>query len=706
MAHRPKTPPLAPTGSPRSAKPPLPAVRFPARESAAAGARRNLWLGLVLLGLVLLAYYPALSGGFIWDDDAHLTANPCIVGPLGLKDIWTSAHMRICPLVQTTFWLEYRIWGLHPLPYHLVNILLHAAASLVLWRVLRHLRVPGAWLGAALWALHPVQVESVAWITEMKNTQSGLFFLLAVLFFCKSRQAETASGPKGRSGFYYGLTLVFAALALASKSSTVVLPLVLGLCAWWLDRGWRWRRNLFELTPLLLLSALSGIVTLWTQKVEGAFDPEFALGFAGRLADAGMVVWFYAGKLLWPHPLIFIYPRWRIDPANFAAYLPTLAVMGLMLVLWWQRDRWGRTAFFALAYFVAALLPVLGLIDTFFWRYSFVGDHFQYLAGMGPLALAGAGLHTGLGAPGQSRRWLLPAICSLLLLTLGLLTWRQCAMYRSDEVLWTTTLERNPASWMSHNNLGIILDDQPGRSAEAIFHYEEALRLGPENAKAHSNLARDLARIPGRQDEAIAHGEAALRINPNLGWAHYHLAGLLAARPGRQEESIAHYEQASRLMPGSAETHCKLAFELGKIPGREAEVIAHYREGLRLRPDFAEAHNDLALVLALQPGGAAEAEVHFAAALRLRPDWDEAHNNYAGLLSGLPGRLPEAIAHYEQALRLRPDAHLVHYNLAGAYYRSGRLAEAISQLEIALKLNPGDEDARRNLAALRRELPP
>ena len=444
--------------------------------------------------------------------------------------------------------------------------------------------------------------------------------------------------------------ILFATLALASKSSTVVLPLVLGLCAWWMDRGWRWRRNLLHLTPLLLLSVLTGVVTLWTQKGEGAFDPEFALGLAGRLVVAGKVVWFYAGKLLWPHPLIFIYPRWQINPADLAAYLPTLALVSLMIVLWRQRDRWARAPFFALAFFVAALLPVLGLVDTFFWRYSFVGDHFQYLAGMGPLALAGAGLHTGLGALGKPSRWLLPGIGSLVLLALGLLTWRQCAQYQNDEVLWTTTLRRNPASWIAHNNLGIELDHQPGREAEAIAHYEETLRLRPQHARAHNNLAQNLAKIPGREHAAIAHYEEALRIDPGLGWAHHNLAALLAVRPGRRAEAISHYEAALRLMPESAETHYNLAIELGKSSGREAEVLAHYQAALRLRPDLAAAHYNLALVLVNQPDGATEAAAHFEAALRLRPDWDEAHNNYASLLSSQPGRLPEAIAHYEQAL--------------------------------------------------------
>ncbi len=685
--------------------PPLPAGP-PTRNAAPSHWRPGLWLGLALLGLVLLTYLPALSAGFIWDDDAHLTANPCIVGPLGLADIWTIAHMRICPLVQTTFWVEYRLWGLNPLPYHLVNVLLHAAAALVLWRLLRVLRVPGAWLGAALWALHPVQVESVAWITEMKNTQSGLFFLLAVLFFCKSRQAGASPHPRGPVGVHYLLTLIFATLALASKSSTVVLPLILGFCAWWMDRGWRWRRNFLALAPLLLLSGVTGLLTVVTQRAEGAFDPEFARGWAERLAGVGNVVWFYAGKLVWPHPLIFIYPRWRIDASSVVAFLPALAAAGLVIVLWWQRDRWARGAFLAAGYFVAALLPVLGLVGTYFWRYSFVGDHFQYLASMGPLALAGAGLSTGLSTHGPFPRRLPRGIGALLLAALGLLSWRQCAMYQSDEVLWTITLQRNPASWIAHNNLAVDLAGQPGRSAEAIAHWEETLRLRPTHATAHYNLARVLAKIPGRQDEAIAHYESALRLDPSLVRAHQSLAVLLAAQPGRQAEAVAQYEQALRLMPDSPETHFDLAIALEQLPGREPEAVAHYREALRLRPDFAEAHYNLALALARRPGGAAEAAAHFETALRLRPDWPEAHNNYALALSSLPGRLPEAIAHFEQALRLRPDAPLVRYNLAGAYYRSGRLADAIHELEAALKLDPGYEAARRSLAALRQRAGP
>jgi len=663
------------------------------------GAWRRWWPGLALIGLVVLAYYPAISGGFIWDDDAHLTANPCVVGPLGLKDIWTSARMRICPLVQTTFWFEYRLWGLDPLPYHVVNILLHAAAAVVLWRLLRLWRVRGAWLGAAVWALHPVQVESVAWITEMKNTQSGLFYLLAILFFCRSHRASSEGRSAGGAARDYALSLAFAALALASKSSTVVLPLVLGLCAWWLDRGWNWRRNVIRLAPVAMLSALAAAATLWTQKGEGAFDPEFALGWPARLVVAGKVAWFYAGKLLWPHPLIFIYPRWRIDATDVVAWLPALAAAGLMIMLWWQRNRWARTAFFTTAYFLAALVPVLGLIDTFFWRYSFVGDHFQYLASMGPLALAGIGLQAGLDALGPSGRRLRPVAGGLLLLVLGLATWRLGPQYRSDEALWTATLARNPASWIAHNNLGIEFDRQPGRTAEAIAQYEATLALRPRHARAHANLADDLAKVPGRQDDAVAHYEAALRLDPSLGLAHQNLGALLATRP----DALAEDEEAVRLLPESAEAQFNLALELGRRPGREDDAIDHYRAALRLKPTLAEAHANLATLLARRSGREQEAVDEFEAALRLRPDWEEAHHNYALLLERLPGRLPDAIAHYETAARLRPGAAAVHNNLAGAYYRAGRWTDAIRELEIAVRLEPNDRAARHNLDLLRQQ---
>ncbi len=291
-----------------------------------------------LVAAVVLAYQPVWHAGFIWDDDSHLTANPCVVGPKGLKEIWTTKSARICPLVQTTFWLEHAAWGLAPMPYHLVNLLLHAANGLLLWQVLRRLGMPGAELGAAIWALHPVQVETAAWITEMKNTQSAFFYLLTILFFANfvlaQRQANRSAVRR-----WYCLSLFCGALAVASKSSTVVLPVVLGLCAYWFDGRWLWHR-MRSLVPFVLLSAASAWLAVWTQTMDMGGRADWQRDWPERIAVAGNVIWFYLSKLLWPHPLIFIYPRWVIDAKNPASYLPLAAAVVCLAVLWRGRHGW------------------------------------------------------------------------------------------------------------------------------------------------------------------------------------------------------------------------------------------------------------------------------------------------------------------------------------------------------------------------------
>jgi len=282
--------------------------------------RRDWLWGLILLVAVIVAYSPAWWAGYIWDDNDVVTDNPVIVGPFGLEEIWTTSAADICPLTLTTFWAEHKLWDLAALPYHLANVLLHGACAIVLWRVLHSLRVPGAWLGAALWALHPVAVESVAWITEMKNTESGLFFLLSLLFFVK----DLRTAPAGKRGIWnrnYALTMLFAAMAMAAKSSTVILPLVLCLCAWWIEGRWQWR-TVWRVAPIFLMSVAAGIVSIWTQKVRGAGDANLLRSWPERLITAGDATWFYLGKLAWPHPLMMVYPKWQIDAADVLSYVP------------------------------------------------------------------------------------------------------------------------------------------------------------------------------------------------------------------------------------------------------------------------------------------------------------------------------------------------------------------------------------------------
>jgi hypothetical protein len=358
----------------------------------ASGTISWFW-GLILIFSVILAYTPIWKAGFVWDDETILTANPCIVGPLGLKEIWTTSAADICPLTLTTYWVEHALWGVNALPYHLVNVLLHGACAVLLWRVLRSLRVPGAWLGAALWALHPVQIESVAWITEMKNTESGFFFLLSILFFVRSLRANELSNGKSAGRWNYPLSLLFAAAAMASKSSTVILPVVLCLCAWWLDGRWQWRVA-GRVVPMFLMAAAASALSIWTQTLHPGIviEAQWMRTWPQRLSAAGNAVWFYLGKLLWPHPLSTVYPRWQIDAGQWVSYLGLVAVIVFLSIFWINRARWSRAWFFTFAYFLVALLPILGFIDNPIFRYSLVFDHFQYLASMGPLALAGAGL--------------------------------------------------------------------------------------------------------------------------------------------------------------------------------------------------------------------------------------------------------------------------------------------------------------------------
>ena len=648
----------------RSEKKKAPSREIP-RQVADASQRLPSWLGrdwlwgIILVLAVIMAYQPVWYAGFIWDDDAHLTANPCIIGPLGLKEIWTTSAADTCPLTFTTLWVEHALWGLAPLPYHLVNVLLHAACAVLLWRVLLSLKIPGAWLGAALWAVHPVEVESVAWITETKNTQSGLFFLLSILFFVKWLRAKALSKRTG-DGWNYALTLVFAALAMASKSSTVILPVVLCLCAWWIEGRWHWR-NLARMIPVFLMSVAASAVSIWTVKLNAIDDhSQWIRSWPERLAGAGDAVWFYLGKLLWPHPLITIYPRWEIDANQWLSYLPLLAVIVALFILWLKRDSWSRPWFFAFAYFLVALLPVLGLVDHYILRYSLVFDHFQYLASMGPLALAGAGMVTLANFIIPEKSWLQSSLCAGLLLILGLLSWERSWAYENEETLWTDTLSKNPNCWIGYNNLGNALL-QKGQVDEAMGRYQRSLEINPDNAEAQYNLGNALLQ-KGQMDQALAQFKKALEIKPNYVQAHDNL-GIVLATKGREDEGIAEYEKALEINPNYAEVRYNLGIALVK-KGQVDEAMAQYEKALEIDPNYVAARCNLGVVLA-QKGQLDAAIAQFQKTLQINPDYVDAHNNL-GTAFAQTGRMDEAIAQFQKALRLDPDNGTAQNNLAQA----------------------------------------
>jgi len=578
--------------------------------------------GFVLLLIVVLAYVPVWWAGYVWDDDFHLTANPCIVGPLGLKEIWTTKAASICPLVLTTYWLVHALWGLNPLPYHVLNVLLHGMSAIVLWRVLRSLQVSGAWLGAAIWALHPVQAESVAWVTEMKNTQSCLFYLLSILFFvrCLKANATTRLGK-----WTYGLTLLFAALAMASKSSTVILPVVLCLCAWWVEGQWHWR-TFTKVMPVFFMAMAAGLLPFLTLDIPSAVntDPQWMRTWPERLVTAGDAVWFYLAKLLWPHPLMLIYPRWKIDAGNGFSYLPLVAVGIVLLVLWLNRKSWARSWFFVFAYFLTALAPVLGLVDNTFLEFSFVADHFQYLADMAPLALVGFAVvrWANFFIPGKDR--LHAVLAGGLLLVLGMMTWHRASLFQDEEKLWTDTLLENPKCWVGYYDLGLA-QLQKGQVDRAMAQFQKALEINPHYAQAHNNLG-GIFFERGQLDQAMAHFQKALEIEPNLAKAHFNI-GVALNQQGKPEDALLHYQKAVEIDPDYADAHLDLGLILAQ-KGQVDEAIAHFQKALEIRPNDVNAHNDLGGAYFLQ-GRIQDAIIQFQEVLRLNPGSNEAKSNLA-----------------------------------------------------------------------------
>jgi tetratricopeptide (TPR) repeat protein len=580
-------------------------------QPSASSKQQELLLGAALVAAVLIAYIPVWSAGFIWDDDIVVTQNPVIAGPSGLWEIWTTHAADICPLTLTTFWAEYRLWAATPLPYHLVNVVLHACSAILLWRVLVGLKVPSAWLGAALWALHPVQVESVAWISELKNIQSGVFFLLSVLFFVRLiSKPATESGPPWDAP----ATVFFGALAMASKSSTVILPAVLLLVAWWMSRLGE-RRVWVPIVFLAVAAVAAAVVSIWTQHLQSMPVARHDLSSLERIGSAAAAIWFYLGKLLCPYPLLTIYRQWNVA----GAAIPALAGVVLLLVLAWRgRATWGRAVFFAFIYFVVALLPALNLIRSNFSVYSLVADHFQYLASMGPLALLGAAL-----APPQSSR-LRDAVVAVVLSFLGIATFVQSTYYRDEEALWNHTLEWNPAAWIGWNNLGIRLDKK-GDLAGAIVSYDRSIALEPTYELSHYNLGIALDENH-QEDEALAQFQQAAALNPDDAEPVNHI-GTIAFRQGRVADAIDAARKTIVIRPRFAPYH----FNLGnayKQADRLDDAAAEYREALRLKPTYADAHNSLGVILA-QQGNIPDAIAEFEEALRLQPDLATAQKNLA-----------------------------------------------------------------------------
>jgi tetratricopeptide (TPR) repeat protein len=563
-----------------------------------------------------------------------------------------------------------------------VTVLLHAGAAALFGMVLRRLAAPGAWLAALLFALHPVHVESVAWITEQKNTLSIVFYLAAAYAYLGFDQT------RGRGG-YAGATALFI-LSLLCKTVTVTLPAALLVVLWWKRGELKWKRDFLPLLPWLGLGAAAGVFSSWVERrYLGAQGGDFTLPFADRILVAGRAVWFYLGQILWPSDLNFIYVRWRVNASVWWQWLFPLSVAALLVFLWNRRSR-SRTPLAVALFFVGSLFPVLGFVNLYGALYSWVWDHWQYLPDLGPLALAGAALSWAC-----DRAWGRWAVSALVVL-LGGMTWAHCAMFRDNETLFRSTLARNPGAWMAHTNLGIILAGRPGGLQPAIEEFRTSLRYNPDSPNTHNSLGTTLSAVPGHMDEAIAEYGEALRLMPNFPEAHINLGNALLGLPGRLSDAVDQYKEAVRIDPNSAAAHASLGYAYLSMPGRLADAVSEYREALRIDPGFAAAHNALGSALSGNPDTLPEAISEYREALRLEPDSAEAHNNLGNALRRQPGGIQEAIAEFEAALKSRPDYLQARYNLAVALAGvPGRRDEALAQFGEVLRIRPGFAPAQR-----------
>jgi tetratricopeptide (TPR) repeat protein len=683
----------------------------------ASHARGGKLAGMALIVLATFAaYFPVFCAGFVWNDADYVT-KPALRSWTGLWRIWfhVGATEQYYPILHSAFWFEHRLWGDAPLGYHLFNVALHATSAVLLLILLRKLAIPGAWLASIVFALHPVCVESVAWIAEQKNTLSTAFYLLAAIaclrFFEK------------RSSGRYALASLLFVLAVLSKTVTATLPAALLVVAWWRTGRLSWRRDVSPLLPWLVFGAAAGLASGWVERsIGGAHGPAFAMSGIDRLLLAGRVVWFYAAKLLWPANLVFNYPRWKITDASIGAhgYLIALVIAFAGLAALCRRS---RAPLASGLLFAGTLFPTLGFFNVYGFIYSYVADHWQYLASMGMIAPLCAGITVSMrGLPLGVRR----SAAAVFLTSLAVLTWNQAGMYHDLATFYRTTIARNPDAWMAHNNLALLLQKE-GRGDEAIKHFEAALRANNDVAEVHNDFGISLAEA-GRLEDAARQYRAALDLKPNYFEAWNNL-GVLLNRTQHLPEAMRAFDEALRLRPDYAPAHYnrgvallssgqpeKAAADLKQALGggqhageahlylgealaglkRDQEATSEYAEAARLlRPDNGPSWLDLGNAL-MRQGQLPAAAAAFSTAAKAEPENADAAFALGNALAA-QGQYAAAVIAYRHALVSAPESANIHNNLGNALFLSGDMAAAVSEFREALRDRPGDPNIRESL---------
>lgn len=694
-------------------KPSAPASSSPTRPGLAPAT-----LGAILLGITLLAYLPTFQNQFIWDDDEYVLNNQMLRSASGLRNIWFSigATPQYYPLVHTSFWLEYQTWGLHPLGYHVVNTLLHGLAAVLVWRVLLRLRLPGspwsAWFAGAVFALHPVHVESVAWITERKNVMMAAFYAASLLCYLRflgfpsPREPDNADAtpepeltltPDADQWKWYGGALALFACAMLSKTVACTMPVAIVLLLWW-KFGRVNPRQLLPLVPYFVIGAPLGLLTAHVEKSHvGAVGADWQFTFIDRCLIAGRALWFYAAKLVVPSNLMFIYPRWEISASAWWQWLFPLGVAAALIGLWLARRAIGRGPLAAALFFCVTLGPALGFVNIYPMRFSFVADHFQYVASLGLIALACGGI-AWLGARftrGDSRFGIVLGV--IVLIALGAHTAIQSLIYYDHETLWTDTLNKNDKAWLAHNNLGIIKVKR-NEYDEALAHFTKAVALHGGVLENRVSLGLLLSQLGRREDAVeqleIAHSliakddDRAAAIRNKLGELHDSLGQRDKARVMYEENITYLSARLDARKPYSvllAEFGVSLA-GVGKLDG----AILAMTDALKMAPDYPGLYEQLGKAL-LRAGRANEGVECFKAGIMRDPNAAELYRALAWTLATHPDvkiRNPELALKVAQAGNELTGGKGPRYldALAAAQAAGGDFDAAVKSAELAIKI--------------------
>ena len=638
----------------------------------------GLFAGTIIL-ITVLSYLPAIQAGYIWDDDMHVTQNRHLLDIDGLKQIWLNptSTPQYYPMVHTTFWIEHKLWEFDPLGYHLTNVLIHIGSSLLLWRLLQLLGIRGAWLAAVIFAAHPVHVETVAWITERKNVLSLLFYLLSLLAYIQFIGLRQPDKPPTRRDYrLYALSFVLFAAALLSKTVVCTLPAAILLLIWW-KRGRITIRDVLPLVPFFIVGLAMGMITALIEKYHvGASGGEWELNVIQHLLLAGRIFWFYTWKLLWPAKLIFIYPRWEIDATDLRLYLYPAAFIVLVTILLLLRNRTGRSSLAAVLFFAGTLSPALGFFDVYPFRFSFVADHFQYHASIGLIVLIASLLALATDRL-KCRTITLFMITLIPVMTLGVITWQQCNMYKNEKVLWENTLASNSTAWMAMNNLGQILEKET-KPDQAMALYQRAVQIKPDFVDALNNLGNILV-AKGKHEEAYEIFTKAIEYQPDLA-KPYNNRGNVNRLMQRYDEALIDLNRGIELKPDYWSIYYNRGITYLQI-GNHTKAIDDFSTAISLEPGFANTYFHRGIAhLQLEDHQSALQDMNQT--IMLMPEHIQAYYQ-RGVLYGTIGLLDLSIADLTRVIESQPDHTDAYLARAVSYYFLGQYEKAWNDVNIS-----------------------